>query len=75
VRDDFSNTLLVSRVLQEGEIYEVPNQTGLSLLTGNAGALEITVDGEVVPAIGSDGAVQRGVQLVPELLKAGTAAQ
>jgi cytoskeleton protein RodZ len=75
VRDDFSNTLLVSRVLQEGEVYEVPNKTGLSLLTGNAGALEITVDGEVVPAIGSDGAVQRGVQLVPELLKAGTAAQ
>ncbi len=75
VRDDFSNTLLVSRVLRAGEVYEVPDKTGLSLLTGNAGALEIIVDGIVVPAIGGDGAVQRGVQLVPELLKAGTAAQ
>ncbi len=75
VRDDFSNTNLVSRLLREGESYEVPNKIGLSLLTGNAGALEILVDGVLVPTIGEAGAVQRGVELDPDALKAGTAAQ
>lgn len=75
VRDDFSNTNLVSRLLSEGESYEVPNKIGLSLHTGNAGALEILVDGALVPAIGEAGAVQRGVELDPDSLKAGTAAQ
>jgi cytoskeleton protein RodZ len=75
VRDDFSNTILVSRLLSEGEIYQVPDQPGLSLHTGNAGALEISVDGATVPAIGADGDVRRGVQLDPDLLLAGTAAR
>ncbi len=75
VRDDFSNTNLVSRLLRESESYEVPNKIGLSLHTGNAGALEILVDGALVPAIGEAGAVQRGVELDPDALKAGTAAQ
>jgi cytoskeleton protein RodZ len=75
VHDDFSNTTLVARMLHAGESYEVPDKTGLSLLTGNAGALQIIVDGTQVPAIGGNGAVRRGVQLVPELLKAGTATQ
>jgi cytoskeleton protein RodZ len=75
VRDDFSNTMLVSRLLKAGERYAVPDKAGLSLHTGNAGALEILVDGAVVPAIGAGGAVLRGVQLDPGLLKSGTAAQ
>ena len=75
VQDDFSNTTLVSRMLHAGESYEVPDKTGLSLLTGNAGALEIVVDGTKAPSIGGNGAVRRGVQLIPELLKAGTATQ
>ena len=75
VRDDFSNSMVVSRLLREGETFDVPNKTGLSLHTGNAGALEILVDGETVPAIGAGGVVLRGVQLDPDLLKAGAAAQ
>lgn len=75
VRDDFSNTMLVSRLLKAGERYAVPDKTGLSLHTGNAGALEILVDGEAVPPIGAGGAVLRGVQLDPDLLKSGDAAQ
>jgi cytoskeleton protein RodZ len=75
VHDDFFNTTLVARMLHAGESYEVPDKTGLSLLTGNAGALQIIVDGTQVPSIGGNGAVRRGVQLVPELLKAGTATQ
>ncbi|MBT7512170.1 MAG: DUF4115 domain-containing protein [Rhodospirillaceae bacterium] len=73
VQDDFSKETLVTRLLKEGEEYEVPNQTGLRLLTGNAGALEILVDGASVPPIGEDGAVRRGVLLDPELLKSGNA--
>ncbi len=75
VRDDFSNTNLMARLLNKGDSYNVPNQAGLSLHTGNAGALEILVDGVVVPAIGELGAVQRGVQLDPDALVAGTATQ
>jgi len=73
VQDDFSKETLVTRLLKEGEEYEVPNQTGLRLLTGNAGALEILVDGASVPPIGEEGAVRRGVLLDPELLKSGNA--
>ena len=73
VQDDFSKETLVTRLLKEGEEYEVPNLTGLRLLTGNAGALEILVDGASVPPIGEEGAVRRGVLLNPELLKSGNA--
>ena len=73
VQDDFSNEILLTRLLKAGEEYGVPDKPGLRLLTGNAGALEILVDGDAVPAIGEEGAVRRGVQLDPSLLKAGTA--
>ena len=73
VRDDIGNQLLVTRLLRTGDHYEVPDQPGLRLLTGNAGALEILVDGELVPAIGDEGAVRRNVILDAEKLRAGTA--
>ena len=65
----------MSQLLKAGETYDVPDKIGLSLHTGNAGALEITVDGVVVPSIGGEGAVLRGVHLDAESLKAGTAAR
>jgi cytoskeleton protein RodZ len=52
----------------------VPDRPGLTLLTGNAGALEVLVDGEAVPAIGPKGQVRRDIALDPERLKSGTAA-
>ena len=73
VRVDIGNQLLVTRLLRTGDHYEVPDQPGLRLLTGNAGALEILVDGELVPAIGDEGAVRRNVMLDAEKLRAGTA--
>ncbi len=73
VRDDFSNEIMVTRLLKAGEEYYVPDKFGLRLLTGNAGALEILVDGKPVPPIGLEGAVRRGVHLDPALLKAGDA--
>lgn len=73
VRDRNANVLL-TRVLYEGDVYRVPDQPGLTLMTGNAGALEIRVDGQVVPALGASGSVRRDVPLDPDRLKTGTAA-
>jgi len=73
VRDETANELLVTRLLRSGDSYVVPNRDGLRLATGNAGALEILVDGAPVPAIGDDGAVRRNVLLDAEKLKAGQA--
>ena len=73
VRDDTENQSIMTRLLKVGDVYEVPNRSGLVLMTGNAGALEITVDGEVVPSIGDSGTVRRHVALEPDRLKDGTA--
>ncbi len=73
VRDDTENQSIMTRLLKVGDVYEVPNRSGLVLMTGNAGALEITVDGEVVPSIGDPGTVRRHVALEPDRLKDGTA--
>ena len=63
--------LLLTRILQAGDTYAVPNRPDLTLLTGNAGALEISVDGRVLPPIGPIGAVRRNVSLNPEDLLGG----
>jgi cytoskeleton protein RodZ len=66
-------SIVFSRVLKSGEIYTVPARAGLSLRTGNAGALEIAVDGKAVPSIGGIGALRKDVALDPTELAAGTA--
>jgi len=73
VRDGNAGELLMTRLLRAGDTYAVPDRAGLMLSTGNAGALEILVDGAAVPAIGSAGAVRRNVALDADKLKAGTA--
>nr|MBC8158052.1 DUF4115 domain-containing protein [Alphaproteobacteria bacterium] len=73
VRDGIARRLLVTRLLRAGDSYRVPDKPGLTLLTGNAGALEILVDGEAVAPIGGVGAVRRNVALDAERLRAGTA--
>jgi cytoskeleton protein RodZ len=70
---DTSGTVAFTRVMRPGDVYNVPNRTDLSLYTGSAGALEITVDGKIVPSIGQPGAVRRDVLLDPDRLQAGTA--
>ena len=75
VRDNNSNRLVMTRLMRAGDSYRVPDQTGLVLLTGNAGALEILVDGVSVPDLGEAGKVRRNVALDPDLLRQGTAAQ
>ncbi len=67
VRDKGSN-LLFTRVLKPGEHYNVPNQQGLSLIAGNAGGIDITVDGMEAPRLGDLGRVARNVSLDPDHL-------
>ena len=65
---DGQDELLLTRVLRAGDSYRVPNQTGLTLLTGNAGGLEIEVDGETLAPLGPIGSVRRNISLDPGTL-------
>jgi cytoskeleton protein RodZ len=64
-----------TRVLREGEAYQVPNDPGLTLTTGNAGGLEIYIDGKPIPAIGGVGMVSRNVPLDPAAMSGAAPAQ
>jgi cytoskeleton protein RodZ len=70
---DRKRSVLVARVLKPGESYEVPDEPGLTMRTGNAGGLDITVGGNPVPPVGPTGAVRRKVALDPRALAEGTA--
>jgi cytoskeleton protein RodZ len=72
VTDPETNALL-TRVLRAGDRYYVPEQAGLTLATGNAGGLDIWVDGRKLPALGPVGVVRRGIALDPQRLQDGTA--
>jgi cytoskeleton protein RodZ len=64
---------IFSRVLRSGETYVVPNEPGLMLTTGNAGGVEILLDGKKLKSLGSVGLVRRDVPLDPAKLKDGSA--
>ena len=70
---DRQDALLLTRVLRSGDTYYVPNQDGLTLLTGNAGGIAIEVDGVAVAPLGPVGAVRRQIALDPVRLLDGTA--
>ena len=70
---DAADNVLHKGVLRAGESYRVPQGSGLSLMTGNAGAIEIFVGGASTPAIGPVGAVRRNVALDPVRLLRGQA--
>ena len=72
---DGDQSVLLTRMLRTGDSYRVPNRADLFLLTGNAGALEIAVDGQIVPPIGPMGAVRRDMRLDADSLKRGLSAR
>lgn len=72
VRDARGN-LVMTRVLQPGDEYAVPDTPGLRLVTGNAGGLDVIVDGEPIPRLGQPGDVVRNILLDPDRLRDGTA--
>jgi cytoskeleton protein RodZ len=70
---DANQAVLLEGFLKAGQSYRVPDRPGVSMRTGNAGGLDITVDGKPVPPIGGMGAV-RNVLLDPQALISGPAA-
>ena len=67
------NELLLTRILHAGDSYRVPDRSGLVMVTGNAGGLEIRVDDTAAPKLGPLGVVLRNIALDPDRLLAGTA--
>ena len=63
--------LLLTRLLRKGEVFRVPESGGLTLMTSNAGGLEVLVNGQIMPPLGNEGSVARGVPLDPRQLRAG----
>lgn len=59
---------IYARNLEPGETYRVPPEEGLTLTVGNAGGLEIVVDGRAIPPLGAEGAPRIGISLDPDAL-------
>jgi len=68
---EVDGSLLMSRLLRRGDSFRVPNRSGLNLMVGNAGSLEVSVDGRKVPALGAAGQVRRDIRLDPDKLATG----
>lgn len=68
---EMDGSLLMSRLLRKGDVFRVPNRPGLSLMAGNAGALEASIDGRKGPSLGGVGQVRRDIRLDPDKLGAG----
>lgn len=75
IREQNTDRLVVARLFQPGDTFDVPNTPGLKLLTGNAGGLEILVDGEPVPPLGVEGMVRRNIPLDADRLRSGALAR
>ena len=69
---DGAGKRLYSRLMKRGETYAVPAGAGAVLETGNAGGLDIVVDGSAIASIGPVGAVRRGLLLEADALLART---
>jgi cytoskeleton protein RodZ len=65
--------VVFSRVLRSGETYTVPEEKGLMLTTGNAGGIEITVNGKKLKSLGTVGLVKRDIPLDAKKLQDGSA--
>ena len=67
VQDD---ELIFSRTMKKGEKYQVPdNAENIYLKTGNAGGIEIYVDGQKTKSLGGVGVVRSNVSLSAQSLK------
>jgi cytoskeleton protein RodZ len=65
-----NNRVFISRTLQPGDRYIVPNLAGLRLSAPDSGAVELIVDGTSVGFAGDNGVVANGMPLNPQDLAA-----
>jgi cytoskeleton protein RodZ len=63
-----NNDYLWVKTLQPGDAFLVPDRPDLVLWTGNAGGIEVIVDGAPLPPLGPDARVVRNVSLQPQAL-------
>ena len=64
-----NGSLVLTRLMHSGDRFLVPNRSGLTLMTGNAGGLSILVDGQKAPPLGGQGQVVRDVALSADRLR------
>jgi cytoskeleton protein RodZ len=65
---------IFTRTLRKGEVYRVPLRDDLMLIAGNAGGVEISVDGKVIGRLGEKSQVRRDIRLsASRLLEKGIA--
>lgn len=57
--------ILIGRVLNVGESFRAPDRAGLVMQTGNAGGLEVEVDGRTVGILGKSGEVITRIPVDP----------
>jgi cytoskeleton protein RodZ len=70
---DKDDAVVLQRVLRQGETFNVPDQKGLVMTTGNAGGIVIELEGRPMQSLGSLGVVKRGIKLDPTALSDGSA--
>jgi cytoskeleton protein RodZ len=61
-----AHTVFISRILQPGDTYRVPNLPGLTLSAADAGAVEVILDESSKGYIGMSGAAADAVSLNPQ---------
>ncbi len=66
---DANGNVLVSKVLEKGDEYFVPDNPGLSMSLGNAAKVDIWVDGRALKPLGKEGDVRRDIPLNTSYLK------
>jgi cytoskeleton protein RodZ len=59
------HAVLLARVLSPGESFQAPDREGLVLLTGNAGGVQVEVDGRSAGVLGKSGQVIKRLPLEP----------
>ena len=60
---DSAGKAIVSKVLKAGDRYFVPDSPNLTMSLGNAGGVEILLDGKALPSLGANGQIKRNIPL------------
>jgi cytoskeleton protein RodZ len=65
--------VILTKVMKAGDSFAVPARPNLILTTGNAGRVDVMVDGTLAPSLGGAGTVRKDVPLEADLLRSGLA--
>lgn len=66
---DAQGKIIVSTVLKTGDQYFVPDNPGLTMSLGNAGGIEIVMNGRIMKPLGKTGDIRRDIPLDTDYLK------